>query len=348
MPPATHLCPAGRRPLPSATRREFPDSTATPKFSEGTFPLRIVFFGSSDFAIASLKALKEGGLAPLLVVTKPDAARGRGRKIYESDVKLAATELGLPCAQPADPHDPEFLAQLRELKPDLGIVVSYGVILKPELLKLPERGLINAHASLLPLYRGAAPIQRAIRDGQKETGVTIMRIVEQLDAGDMLLKKVTPIDPRENAGVLRGRLAELSGAALLEVLALMAKGKETYTPQDHQKATYAPKVEKEHGLINWKLPAKEVDLLVRAMTPKPGAQTRLGAKRFIVMEGFVEQDLYGMGIPGGLQSSGEEGIRVCTGKDLYRITRIKPDNGRNMTAGEFVRGHHIAPDARFG
>jgi methionyl-tRNA formyltransferase len=310
--------------------------------------LRIVFFGSSDFAIPSLKALKDGGFAPDLVITKPDAPRGRGRKIYDSEVKLAAQELGLPCEQPADPHGEEFLAQLKKLKPDLGVVVSYGVILKPELLTLPPMGLINAHASLLPLYRGAAPIQRAIRDGHAETGVTIMRIIEQLDAGDILLTKVTAIDPKENAGHLRERLSELSGVALLEALALIAKGKAKYTPQDHAKATYAPKVEKEHGLINWKLPAKEVDLLVRAMTPKPGAQTRLGNKRFIVMEGTVEQDLYGMGIPGGLQSSGEEGIRVCTGKDIYRITRIKPDNGRNMTAGEFVRGHHIAPDARFG
>lgn len=310
--------------------------------------MRIVFFGSSDFAIPSLKALKEGGFAPALVVTKPDAPRGRGRKIYDSEVKLAAEELGLPCEQPADVHAPEFLARLRKLEPDLGIVVSYGVILKRELLDLPAKGMLNAHASLLPLYRGAAPIQRVIRDGHSETGVTIMRIVEQLDAGDVLLKKATPIDPRENAGMLRERLADLSGAALLDALQLILKGKDTYTPQDHAKATYAPKVEKEHGLINWKLPAKEVDLLVRAMTPKPGAQTRLGNKRFIVMEGIVEQDLYGMGIPGGLQSAGEEGIRVCTGKDLYRITRIKPDNGRNMTAGEFVRGHHIAPDARFG
>jgi methionyl-tRNA formyltransferase len=310
--------------------------------------LRIVFFGSSDFAIPSLKALKEGGFAPALVVTKPDAPRGRGRKIYDSEVKLAAEELGLPCAQPADVHAPEFLAQLKQLKVELGVVVSYGVILKPELLALPPKGLINAHASLLPLYRGAAPVQRAIREGQTETGVSIMRIVEALDAGDVLLKRATPIDGKENAGMLRERLAELSGKALLEALALIEKGKATYTPQDHDKATYAAKVEKEHGLINWKLPAKEVDLLVRAMTPKPGAQTRLGSKRFIVMEGTVEQDLYGMGIPGGLQSAGEEGIRVCTGKDLYRITRIKPDNGRNMTAGEFVRGHHIAPDARFG
>jgi methionyl-tRNA formyltransferase len=310
--------------------------------------LRIVFFGSSDFAIPALKALKEGGFAPELVVTKPDAPRGRGRKIYDNEVRLAAQELELQCAQPADPHAPEFLAELKKLKPQLGVVVSYGVILKPELLALPPKGLINAHASLLPLYRGAAPIQRALREGRTETGVSIMRIIEALDAGDVLLTKATPIDPRENAGALRERLAVLSGTALLEAIELIKKGKDTYTPQDSSKATYAPKVEKEHGVIDWKLPAKEVDLLVRAMTPKPGAQTRLGAKRFIVMEGIVEQDLYGMGIPGGLQSAGEEGIRVCTGKDLYRITRIKPDNGRNMTAGEFVRGHHIAPDARFG
>lgn len=310
--------------------------------------MRTVFFGSSDFAIPSLRTLKAAGLPPALVVTKPDAPRGRGRKIYDSEVKLAAQELGLPFAQPADPHDPAFLEQLRALQPDLGIVVSYGVILKPELLALPRHGLINAHASLLPLYRGAAPIQRAIRDGRTETGITIMRIAEALDAGDVLLAKPTRIDPRENAGMLRDRLAEMAGPALVEAIGLIAAGRAVFTPQDHSQATYAPKVEKEHGVIQWKLPAREIDLLVRAMTPKPGAQTRLGSKRFIIMEGTVEQDLYGMGIPGALQSSGEEGIRVCTGKDIYRITRIKPDNGRNMTAGEFVRGHHIAPDARFG
>jgi methionyl-tRNA formyltransferase len=310
--------------------------------------LRIVFFGSSDFAIPSLKALKEGGFAPELVVTKPDAPRGRGRKIYDSEVKLAAQEIGLPFVQPVDPHAPEFLQQLKDLQPDLGVVVSYGVIMKPELLELPKKGMLNAHASLLPLFRGAAPVQWAIRAGEKETGVTIMRLVEQLDAGDVLLAKKTPIEATVNSGQLRERLAELSGAALLEALEIVKKGQDKYTPQDHKKATHAPKVEKEHGVIDWSKPAVEVDLLVRAMTPKPGAQTRLGNKRFIVMEGTVEQDLYGMGIPGALQSSGEEGIRVCTGRDLYRITRIKPDNGRNMTAGEFVRGHHIAPDARFG
>ena len=310
--------------------------------------MRTVFFGSSEFAIPALKALVEGGSKPALVVTKPDAPRGRGRKIYDAEVKLAAQELSLPCAQPVDPHSPEFVADLRRLQPDVGIVVSYGVILKPELIALPRLGMINAHASLLPLYRGAAPIQRAIRDGRTSTGVSIMRIVEALDAGDVMLQKETAIGPAENAGQLRERLAELSGVALLEALALLAAGKAEFVPQDHQQATYAPKVEKEHGVIDWSLPAREVDRLVRAMTPKPGAQTRLGNKRFIVIAGTVEQDLYGMGIPGALQSAGEEGIRVCTGKDLFRITRIKPDNGRNMTAGEFVRGHHIAPDARFG
>lgn len=310
--------------------------------------MRIVFFGSSDFAIPAMKALVQAGRTPALVVTKPDAPRGRGRKIYDSEVKLGAQELGLQCAQPDDPHGGDFVGTLRALKPDLGIVVSYGVILKPALIGLPVHGMINAHASLLPLYRGAAPIQWAIRDGREETGVTIMRIVEALDAGDVLLTKATRIDPKENAGALRERLADLSGAALVEACELIEKGKAKYVPQDHAKATYAKKVEKEHGVIDWRLPAVEIDRLVRAMTPKPGAQTRLGNRRFIVMEGSVEQDLYGMGIPGALQSSGEEGIRVCTGRDLYRITRIKPDNGRNMSAGEFVRGHHITPDARFG
>lgn len=322
------------------------DSSSATSFTART--LRIVFFGTGDFAIPSLKALQESGLAPELVVTKPDAPRGRGRKIYDAEVKLAANDLDLPCAQPVDPRADEFLDQLRALAPDVGVVISYGVILTPEMLAIPKHGMINAHASLLPLYRGAAPIQRCIRDGHEETGITVMKITEELDAGDVMLVEKTNIGSAENAGQLRVRLAELSGKALVAAIHQLERGEAVFTPQDHAKATFAPKVEKEHGVIDWTLPAIEVDLLVRSMTPKPGAQTRLGNKRFIVMEGTVEQDLYGMGIPGALQSAGEEGIRVCTGKDLYRITRIKPDNGRNMTAGEFVRGHQIAPDARFG
>ena len=310
--------------------------------------MKIVFFGSSDFAKPSLKALVEAGLAPALVVTKPDAPRGRGRKIYPAPVRLAAEEHELPCEQPEDANAAEFIAKLAELKPDLGVVVSYGVIMKPELFDLPAQGCINAHASLLPLYRGAAPIQHAIKDGEQETGISIMKIARELDAGDVMQIDKTPIGDRETAGQLTDRLAEMAGESLVRACKTVADGGAKFTPQDHSKASKAPALVKPDGVIDWQKPAHEIDLLVRAMTPKPGAQTRMVAKRLIVMEGEVEQDLYGLAEPGRVQSAGEEGIRVCTGKELYRIIRIKPENGRNMTAGEFVRGHPFPPDARFG
>ena len=310
--------------------------------------MKIVFFGSSDFAQPSLEALTKAGFAPTLVVTKPDAPRGRGRKIYPAEVRLAAEALELPCEQPEDPNAPEFVEQLEALGADLGVVVSYGVIMGKALREAPEQHCINAHASLLPLYRGAAPIQYAIKDGHKETGISIMRVEEKVDTGAVMLVEKTEIGPRETYGELRVRLAELAGKALVAACKQIDAGKAKFTPQDDAAATRAPMIEKADGVIDWTAPAVEIDLLVRAMTPKPGAQTRLGAKRLIVMEGEVEDDLYGMGEPGRVQSGGEEGIRVCTGKDLYRIIRIKPENGRNMTAGEFVRGHPFPPDARFG
>jgi methionyl-tRNA formyltransferase len=310
--------------------------------------LKIAFFGSSDFALPTLRALKEAGLAPELVVTKPDAPRGRGRKIYPAEVGEEAKELKLSLAQPDDPNAAEFRAQLAKLKPDVAVVVSFGCKFSPELLAIPKLGCINAHASLLPLYRGAAPIQHAIREGQSKTGVSIMRMNEELDAGDVMLMEETPIQARETAGQLRERLAELAGKTMVQAMKLLASGKAKWKPQDASKATRAPSVVKTDGVISWRKTAHEIDLLVRAMTPRPGAQTRLGAKRYIVIEGEIEQDLYGLGVPGLVQSAGEEGIRVCTGKELYRIIRIKPENGRNMSAGEFVRGHVIPPDARFG
>lgn len=310
--------------------------------------MKIVFFGSSDFARPALRILVEAGYAPALVVTKPDAPHGRGKKIYDAEVKLEAVALGLPCEQPADANAPEFVARLRALAPDVGAVVSYGVLMRPELFSLPARGCLNAHASLLPLYRGAAPIQHCIREGRIETGISIMRIEEQLDAGPVMLQEKTAIGERENAGALRERLAEMAGRTLVKALQLVEAGKDKWTPQDHAKATWARALLKPDGVIGWQKPASEIDLLVRAMTPKPGAQTRLHARRFIVLDGEVEADLYGAGVSGLIMTAGEEGIRVCTGKDLYRITRIKPENGRTMTAGEWVRGHTVPPDARFG
>lgn len=310
--------------------------------------MKIVFFGTSDFALPSLHALVEAELAPALVVTKPDAPRGRGRKIYPQEVMLKAKELELPFEQPADVHDPEFMAKLKAMDFDIGVVISYGVVMQEALFDMPKKGCINAHASLLPLYRGAAPIQPAIRDAHDKTGVTIIKIGEELDAGDIMFVEEHGIGPKTTAGILRKELSELSGKALVTTLKMVAAGEDTYTPQDHTKASTAPKIEKPDGIIDWSNTAVEIELLVRAMSPKPGGQTRLAARRFIVMEGEVEPDFYGMGITGAIQSAGEEGIRVCTGKDLYRIIRIKPENGRNMTAGEWVRGHPLPPDARFG
>ncbi len=310
--------------------------------------MKIVFFGSSDYALPTLKALVAADMPPALVVTKPDAPRGRGRKIYPAEVRLGAEELDLTCEQPEDVNSPEYVKRLAELAPDVGVVVSYGVIMSNGLLDVPKSGCLNTHASLLPLYRGAAPIQHAIRDGARETGVTVIRLVEELDAGDILLQEKVPIGDRATAGEMRAQLAALSGEVAVRALKLIQEGKDTYTPQDHSKTSHAPKIEKADGIIDWSKPADQIDLLVRAMTPKPGGQTRLGAKRFSVMAGEVEPDLYGLGETGRIQSAGEEGIRVCTGKDLYRIVRIKPENGRNMTSGEFVRGHALPPDARFG
>jgi methionyl-tRNA formyltransferase len=310
--------------------------------------LKIVFFGASDFAISSLRSLADAAKAPALVVTKPDAVRGRGRKIHPAEVKLAAEELGLKVQQPEDPSAPEFQAVLQKSAPDLFVVVSYGRIFPEDFLAIPAKGSLNVHASLLPRHRGAAPVQSAILAGDAETGVTIMRMNARLDAGDILLTRKTPIEPGENAGQLRERLAELGGKALVEALDLVASGKARFKKQDEKLATVAGKIQKADGVIHWDRPAIEIERFVRAMTPAPGAQTRLGMRRFIVMQGDIETDGYGLGIPGGVLSAGEEGIRVCTGDGIYRIVRIKPENGRNMTAGEFVRGHPIYPNARFG
>jgi len=310
--------------------------------------VKIVFLGTDDFPVPTLKALVEANLSPDLVVTKPDAPRGRGRKIYPQKIRLVAEELELPCEQPADVMDPAFMQRLGELGPDLIIVVSYGRILSREFLALPSKYCINAHASLLPRFRGAAPIQHALWAGDEETGVTIMRIEPELDAGPILLAKPTPIDPHENSGELFQRLAVLAGEAVVEGVRTIAAGNEQFTPQDDSKATKAKKLTKEQGFINWDSPAIEIDRLVRAFTPAPGARTRLGPRRLIVLKGTCEDDLFGLGMPGGIMTGGEEGIRVCTGSGIYRILKLKPENGRTMTAGEFVRGHPLPPDARLG
>jgi methionyl-tRNA formyltransferase len=309
--------------------------------------LRIVFFGSSDFAIPALRSLVQAGRTPALVVTKPDAPRGRGRKIYDNEVKLGAAELGLPCAQPEDPHSPEFLEQLRAIQPDVGVVISYGVLLKPSLLTLPKQGHINAHASLLPLYRGAAPIQHAIWDGRTETGVTIMRIVEKLDAGPVLLTEATPIGANENAGALRERLAALSGTALVKALQVIAAGKAKYEDQDDSKATYARKISKSEALLDWNSSPQQLDRAVRAFNPHPGAHSVL---RGVPVKIWAVQAASGRGRPGEVLAVAPEAIRVACGTgqgaalDLLELQR---PGGRRLPVAEFLKGFPVAPGECF-
>jgi len=310
--------------------------------------VKTVFFGTDDFPIPALKALAAKGFSPALVVTKPDAPRGRGRKIYPQKVRLAAEELGIPCEQPPDVLDPGFKERLAALRPDLCLVVSFGRILDAEFLAIPALGCLNVHGSLLPRWRGAAPVQHAILAGDPKTGVTVMKIEPKLDAGPMLLKKETEIGEDETAGELFARLAELGGEALVEALELYEGGEPGFEEQDEALATRAPKLTKEEGFIRWDRPAKEIHNLVRAFTPTPAARTRFGPRKLIILEGRVGEDPFGFGEPGRVLTAGEEGIRICTGDGVYRILKLKPENGRKMTAGEFERGYRIPPEARFG
>lgn len=287
-------------------------------------------------------------MPPDLVVTKPDAPRGRGRKIYPQKVRLVAEELGLACEQAEDVLAPEFLQRLRDFAPDLILVVSFGRILSEEFLAIPEKYCLNVHGSLLPKFRGAAPVAHAVIAGEPVTGVTVQKIAKKLDTGPILHTAEIEIGKHEHAGELYNRMAELAGSALVDALRLVEAGKDEFTEQDEALASRAPKLQKEDGYVDWQQEAVVIDRLVRGFTPKPGARTRFGPRKLILLEGRLEDDNFGLGMPGGVMTAGEEGIRVCTGKGIYRILRLKPENGRNMTAGEFVRGHAFPPDARFG
>src|SRR5919112_378088 len=238
--------------------------------------MRIVFFGTPDFAFASLQALLQGRFNVTGVVTQPDKPQGRSRsQLIPPPVKVAAQSQGIPVLQPVRPVGDVFTTSLRRLEPDLGIVVAYGHILRPEILAIPPRGLINVHASLLPRYRGAAPIQHAILKGETETGISIMQMESGLDSGPVLHQVSTTIDPDETSGSLTVRLADLGATALVEALSLINGGLARPQPQDHTRATYAPKIDKDMARLSWERDATTLVRQVRAFDPAPGAWTTL-------------------------------------------------------------------------
>jgi methionyl-tRNA formyltransferase len=307
--------------------------------------MRVLFWGTPDFATPALRALVGEGHDVVAVVTQPDRPRARGGRhraaLDASPVKVVALEEGIPVLQPDRPRGEEFVASLRALAPDLSVVVAYGHILTKEVIDLPRLGTLNIHASLLPLYRGAAPIQAAVRDGCDETGVSIMRMVPALDAGPVILALPTPILPDETAGELQLRLAEVGAEGIVEALALVELGGATETPQDDAMATYAKKVERGDAQVVWSAPAVVVERLIRAYDPKPGAWTTRGDAEVRLFGARTVASYHGT--PGTILTTDDDGMIVACGQGGVRILDVHPAGRKRQRAAEWLRGRGAAP-----
>jgi methionyl-tRNA formyltransferase len=305
--------------------------------------MRIVFFGTPEFAVPSLRALLRDRYTVVGVVTQPDKPQGRSRSILVAPpVKLEAERAGIPVLQPVRPLGDVFLAGLRRLEPDLGVVVAYGHILRPGVLSVPPRGMINVHASLLPRWRGAAPIQHAILAGEPETGVSIMRMEEGLDSGPVLHRATTPIEPGETAGALAERLSELGAGALVDALSLIASGLSKAEPQDPAGATFAPKIDRESARLDWRREAAGLARQVQAFDPAPGAWTTHEGAALKLFGAAADQ---GRGEPGCVLAAAERLVVGC-GDGALAVEEVQPAGKRRLPVEDWVRGRGIAVGAR--
>jgi methionyl-tRNA formyltransferase len=348
--------------------------------------LRIVFFGTPEFAVASLEALIQSAHQIVAVVSQPDRPKGRGQHVQPTPTKAVAAAYRIPVLQPSKIRDEGFLQQIRDLRPDLGIVVAFGRLLPDALLAIPRLGMVNVHASILPRYRGAAPIQRAVLAGDSETGVTIMRVVTEMDAGPTFAAASVPIPPDATSGEMDSTLAQLGARLLLPVVDDLAAGRAVETPQDHARATHAAKVTKGEGAIDWSAPAAVVHNKVRGLQPWPLAATRLAGERLVLrrtslaLPGVrsesastrgVRSEIGGSGVTGPLPDSrdsdltpsldrnsdltpgtivrarGDELVVACGGGTALQILALQPEGRRTMTAREFLAGRAEVEGARF-
>ena len=305
----------------------------------------IVFFGTPQFAVPSLERLIASRHTVRAVVTQPDRPRGRGQRVVDAPVKAAARQHGIEVFQPERLREPAVAATLAGWTPDLGVVVAYGKLIPRELLQLPRFGMINVHASLLPKYRGASPVHRAIMGGERETGVTIMQVVEALDAGDMLAKTARPIDPGETSEAVERDLAGLGARLLVDVIDRLEAGTIVAEPQDDARSTYAPRLRKEEGLIDWSLPAQRIHDRVRGLYPWPHAYTYLDGARLIVLQTRLA-NVPAAGAPGEILDASIEAIHVATGDGVLAVERLQPEGRRPMTAREFLAGRPLRPGSR--
>ena len=314
-------------------------------------PLRIVFFGTPAFAVPALDALLAASPHSVIgVVTQPDRPRGRGQKVSDAPVKTRALAAGLPVLQPERMKDPAFLDALAAWRADLGVVAAYGRILTDAILATPRLGLINVHASLLPRYRGAAPVHRAVIAGELSTGVTIMRVVKALDAGPTIVKEHRRIGPDETSEEVEGALARIGARLLVAVVDLMARDNAVEWPQNDAEATYAHRLTKDDGVIDWSWPAVRVHNLIRGLHPWPHAFSFVHGNRVILRKSAIEA-------PAGQEGRGEQAgtilevdgdrLIVATGHGRLRIVEIQAEGKRPMSARAFLAGHRLTPGARF-
>jgi methionyl-tRNA formyltransferase len=307
--------------------------------------MRVVFMGSPDFAVPPLRALLERHEVAL-VLTQPDKPAGRGKRLLSPPVKDVAAAAGVPVLQPASVRKPEMAETLRATGAELAVVVAYGKILPKAVLEAFPRGCINVHASLLPAYRGAAPIQWAILRGETETGVTIMQLDEGMDTGPMLCKRSIAIAPDDTAGTLFERLAPLGAELLLEAMDALARGALAPEAQDHARATYAPMLDKDHGAVDWTRSAAEVSCHVRGVDPWPGAFTALGETRLKLFRPAPVAVTGQSGEAGQILGVDERGLIVACGQGAVAIAEVQAAGGRRMAARAFAAGHRLAAGAR--
>ncbi len=301
---------------------------------------RILFMGTPEFACPTLKKLLERKENVIAVYTQPDRPKGRGQKLQAPPVKELAIKNSIPVYQPARVREPEVIEQIRNLKPDLVVVVAFGQILPKSLLEIPPQGCINVHASLLPRYRGAAPLNWCIINGETETGVTTMQMDVGLDTGSMLLKKATPIDQDEDINSLHDRLSNIGAELLAETIDALRTGKLTPEPQEDSESCYAPMLKKEDGIIDWGKTAQSIHNLVRGLASWPGAVTLLDS---IPVKLFRTAISAGKGIPGELLNAGKQGIEVACGEGSIIIKELQAAGGRRIDAASFIAGHPLKP-----
>lgn len=331
--------------------------------------MKIIFMGTAELSCASLEALaRDKQFSVAAVVTQPDKPKGRDLRLQPSPVKSLAQKLDLPVLQPMRARDELFIAELRELKPDLIVVVAYGHILPPAILDLPKFGCLNVHTSLLPKYRGAGPIQWAIANGETETGVTVMKMDAGLDTGPIISQRRTPILPVDDSATLHDRLALLGAELLVETIPDYVAGKIQPQPQPAEGASYAPKIKKEDGRIDWKLPAKTIWNRLRAFTPWPGAFTFLqsaehwpganppessqagavpGAPKPHLLKIWKTEVIDQSGKAGEVLSADKTGVVVGCGEKALRVLELQREGGRRMNAAEFLAGHALKAGDRF-